>query len=95
MMNKEISVALNYALNKGFQIHPEALKILERIDVKELQHVIKELVREKSRQKLFLINQDDLESFLGIKEDENLKNEFKILFDSLTSILSKIFKASG
>ncbi len=91
MMNKEISVALNYALNKGFQIHPEALKILERIDVKDLQHVIKELVREKSRQKLFLINQDDLESFLGIKEDENLKNEFKILFDPS----SKVTTAEG
>lgn len=87
-MDKEISLALNYALNKGFQIHPEALKILERIDVKELQHVIKELVREKSRQKLFLINQNDLEIFLGIKEDENLKNEHKILFDPSQKVTS-------
>lgn len=87
-MNKEISVALNYALNKGFQIHPDALKILENVDVKDLQHVIKELVREKSRQKLYLINQDDLESFLGIKEDEKLKNEHKILFDPSPKVTS-------
>ena len=87
-MNRDVSLALNYALNKGFQIHPDALEILENIDSAQLQRIIKEIVREKSRQKLFLINQDDLETFLGIKEDEALKTEFKILSDPTTKVTS-------
>lgn len=87
-MKKEINFALNYALNKGFQVHPDAFRILETIDVKQLEHIIKEIVKEKSRQKLFLINQDDLESYLGIKEDEDLKCEFKVLYDPTPKVTS-------
>ena len=47
-MKKELSFALNYALNKGFQIHPDAFKILENVDVKKLEKIIKEIVREKT-----------------------------------------------
>ena len=81
MMKKELTVALNYALNKGFQIHPDAFKFLENIDVKKLEKIIKEIVREKTKQKLFQINQDDLEVYLGIKEDQTLQNDHKIIFD--------------
>src|SRR4030066_125242 len=81
MMKKELTVALNYALNKGFQIHPNAFKFLENIDVKSLEKIIKEIVREKTKQKLFQINQDDLEVYLGIREDQTLQNEHKIIFD--------------
>ncbi|MFB5616964.1 MAG: DNA polymerase II small subunit, partial [Nitrosopumilus sp.] len=80
-MKKELTLALNYALNKGFQIHPDAFKILENVDVKKLERIIKEIVREKTRQKLFQINQDDLETYLGIKEDASLQSEVKVLFD--------------
>ena len=77
-MKKELSFALNYALNKGFQIHPDAFKILDDItDVKQLEKIIKEVVKEKTRQKLFQINQNDLETYLGIKDDPNLLNEIK------------------
>jgi DNA polymerase II small subunit len=69
-LKKELSVALNYALNKGFQIHPDAL-----------ERIIKEIVREKTKQKLFQINQDDLEVYLGIKDDQTLQSDYKILFD--------------
>jgi len=86
MLKKELTFALNYALNKGFQIHPDAFKILENIDVKKLEKIIKEIVREKTRQKLFLINQDDLETYLGIKEDLNLKSEHRILSDPTSKI---------
>ena len=85
-MKKELSFALNYALNKGFQIHPDAFKILENIDVKKLEKIIKEIVREKTKQKLFQINQDDLETYLGIKEDTTLQNEIKVLFDPTPKI---------
>ena len=88
ILKKDVSYALDYALNKGFQIHPNALKILESIDVKELKHIIKEVVKEKTRQHLFLINQDDLEIVLGIKEDQNIENEHRILFDPTPKITS-------
>ena len=87
-MKKELTLALNYALNKGFQIHPDAFKILENVDVKKLEKIIKEIVREKTRQKLFQINQDDLETYLGIKEDLSLESEIKILSDPTSKITS-------
>jgi DNA polymerase II small subunit len=85
-MKKELTFALNYALNKGFQIHPDAFKILENLDVKKLEKIIKEIVREKTKQKLFQINQDDLETYLGIKEDPTLQSEVKVLSDPTTKI---------
>ncbi len=87
-MKKELSFALNYALNKGFQIHPDAFKILENLDVKKLEKIIKEIVREKTRQKLFQINQDDLETYLGIKEDLTLQSEIKVLSEPTSKITS-------
>jgi len=80
-LQKEITYALNYALNKGFQIHPDAFKILEEIDVKQLEKIIKDIVREKSKKRLFLISQNDLESYLGIREDETLKSEVSVVYD--------------
>ena len=85
-MKKELSFALNYALNKGFQIHPDAFKILENVDVGKLEKIIKEIVREKTRQKRFQINQDDLETYLGIKEDSTLQSEIKIITDPTSKI---------
>ena len=87
-MKKEVTFALNYALNKGFQIHPDAFKILENVDVRKLEKIIKEIVREKTKQKLFQINQDDLETYLGIKEDSDLKSEIKVLSDPTLKITS-------
>ena len=87
-MKKELTYALNYALNKGFQIHPDAFKILENVDVRKLEKIIKEIVREKTRQKLFQINQDDLETYLGIKDDSTLQSEVKILSEPSNKITS-------
>ncbi len=85
-MKKDLTFALNYALNKGFQIHPDAFKILENLDVRKLERIIKEIVREKTKQKLFQINQDDLETYLGIKEDPTLQSEIEVLSDPTTKI---------
>ncbi len=85
-MKKDLTFALNYALNKGFQIHPDAFKILENVDIRKLEKIIKEIVREKTKKKLFQINQDDLETYLGIKEDLTLQSEIKILSDPTTKI---------
>ncbi len=88
MLKKELTFALNYALNKGFQIHPNAFRILENVDVKKLEKIIREIVREKTKQKLFQINQDDLETYLGMKEDQNLQSDYQILSDPTLKITS-------
>ena len=88
-MKKELSFVLNYALNKGFQIHPDAFKILDDItDVKKLEKIIKEIVKEKTRQKKYQINQNDLETYLGIKDDPNLQSDLKVLSDPTKKITS-------
>jgi DNA polymerase II small subunit len=88
MMEKDVVFAINYALNKGFQIHPDALKIIERVDVNELERVIKQIIREKTKQKLFSINQNDLEVVLGLKDDEKLESEYRVLSDPSPKITS-------
>lgn len=87
-MEKDVVFAINYALNKGFQIHPDALKIIERVDVNELERVIKQIIREKTKQKLFSINQNDLEVVLGLKDDEKLESEHRVLSDPSPKITS-------
>ena len=87
-MDEEISSAVSYALNKGFQIHPDALEILHKIDVKELGQIIKDVVKEKTKQKQFLINEEDFEIYLGIKDDEDHQVEFEILSDPTEKITS-------
>ncbi len=87
-MDEEISSAVSYALNKGFQIHPDALEILHKIDVRELGQIIKDVVKEKTKQKQFLINEEDFEIYLGIKDDEEHQVEFEILSDPTDKITS-------
>ena len=87
-MISDVSAALNFVINKGFQIHPDALKILEQIDVKELERIIKQIVKEKERQQLYLISQKDLESFLGIEEGETIEDEHTILYDPTPRLAS-------
>ena len=87
-MDEEISSAVSYALNKGFQIHPDALEILHKIDVRELGQIIKDVVKEKTKQKQFLINEEDFEIYLGIKDDEEHQVEFEILSDPTNKITS-------
>ncbi|MBI5697904.1 MAG: DNA-directed DNA polymerase II small subunit [Thaumarchaeota archaeon] len=87
-MINDVGAALNFVINKGFQIHPDALKILEQIDVKELERIIKQIVKEKERQQLYLISQKDLESFLGISEDETIEDNHEILYDPTPKLAS-------
>ena len=87
-MKEEVSSAITYALNKGFQIHPDAFKILEKIDVKELQSIIKQIVREKTKQNLFLINRNDLKMFVESEVDETVEDNHVILFDPTKKVTS-------
>ena len=86
VMKKELAFVLNYALSRGFQIHPDAFEFLEKIDVKSLEKTIREIVREKAKKRLFQINQDDLEAYLGIKEDRELPSEYMIISDPTSKI---------
>lgn len=85
-MNQGLSEALDYALTRGFQIHPSALEILEGVDVKKLATIIKEIVKEKAKDRQFYISRDDLEMYLGIKDDPGLQTEARVLFDPTPSI---------
>jgi len=87
-MISDVGTALNFVINKGFQIHPDALRILEQVDVKELERIIKQIVKEKERQQIYLISEKDLELFLGIKEDEYIENHHEILFDPTLNLAS-------
>ncbi len=87
-MKEEVSSAITYALSKGFQIHPEAFKILEKIDVNELQSIIKQVIREKSKQNLFLINQSDLKMFVESGVDGGVEDKHVILFDPSKKVTS-------
>ncbi len=87
-MNEDAASALNYALSRGFQIHPDAFKILEKIDSKELERIIKQVVREKAKQNLFLINQTDLKMFVDTQVDESVEDKHVILSDPTRKITS-------
>ena len=87
-MNEDAASALNYALSRGFQIHPDAFKILEKIDSSELQRIIKQVVREKAKQNLFLINQNDLKVFVDTQIDESVEDKHVILSDPTKKITS-------
>lgn len=87
-MKEDVSAALTYALSRGFQIHPDAFKILEKIDVKDLERIIKQVVREKAKQNLFLINQNDLKMFVDSEIDETIENHHVILSDPTKKITS-------
>lgn len=87
-MNEDAASALNYALSRGFQIHPDAFKILEKIDSKGLERIIKQVVREKTKQNLFLINQDDLKVFVDTQIDESIEDKHVILSDPTKKITS-------
>jgi len=88
LLKEEVSSAITYALNKGFQIHPDAFKILEEIDVKELQNIIKQVVREKAKQNLFLINRNDLKMFVESEVDDTAEDNHVILFDPTKKVTS-------
>ena len=54
-MKEDVSSALTYALSRGFQIHPDAFKILEKIDVKELEKIIDKFLGELEPLKEFIL----------------------------------------
>lgn len=85
-MNREITLALNYALNKGIQIHPDAFKILTGMEAGRVEGVIKDMVKEKVKERQFQINKDDLEAYLGISDDPLLQGDVRVWSDPTDGI---------
>ncbi len=88
MLKKELAFVLNYALNKGFQMHPDVMGLLEEIDTEQIEKVIKDVVREKSRQRVFQISRNDLEAHLGMNEGREIQTEYKVASDPTPKITS-------
>ncbi|MGQ0796093.1 MAG: DNA-directed DNA polymerase II small subunit, partial [Nitrosopumilaceae archaeon] len=55
---------------------------------KELEVIIKRVVREKAKQNLFLINQSDLKNFVDSEIDQNMEDKYEILSDPTKKITS-------
>ncbi len=84
----DVSSALNYALSRGIQIHPDAFEILERLSGADLERTIKRLVKEAAEQRKNHVSKADLEKCLGISDDNPLEDVHKILFDPTGNVCS-------
>lgn len=80
-MRRNVKRALDYAFKKGFQIHPEVVEILGGVEDKNLDKIIKEIIREKSIDQDFHITGNDIIRYLGLEVDTNIQSKHEILFD--------------
>lgn len=87
-MRRHVKQALSYALSKGFQVHPDAVRTFEGIEPDALRRLIRDLVKVKSRRRLYHISQADLDEFLGVGGDEEVAAEYKVLSDPTSRIPS-------
>lgn len=85
-MDRELTLALNYALNKGIQIHPDAFKILAGVEAGKVEGIIRVMVKEAAKERRFQINKDDLEAHLGISDDPLLQGDVMVWSDPTDSI---------
>lgn len=75
------SVALGYALKSGFQIHPAAMDVLKRASPHDLKRVVQNLIKENSKKRVYEISLGDVEAAFGLRDDEPIEAEYRILFD--------------
>ena len=85
-MRQDVLQALEYAFKKGFQVHPEAVKMLQEVGVERLDRIIKDIVREKTVDGDYHIGRDDLVRYLGLDEDGPVQDRYEILFDCTPKI---------
>ena len=85
-MRQDILQALEYAFKKGFQVHPEAVEMLQEVEMERLDRIIKDIVREKTVDGDYHIDRDDLVKYLGLDEDEPMQDHCEILFDCTPKI---------
>lgn len=82
----DVMQALNYAFRKGFQVHPDVVRLLEEVDVAELDKVFKDIIRGKFVDRDYHISRSDLVEYLQLDEVVPIKNDHNILFDCTTKI---------
>ena len=87
-MRRHVEQALNYALSRGFQVHPDAVHTFEGIESDALRRLIRDLVKVKARQRVYHISQADLDEFLGVGGDEEVEAEYEILSNPTPHIAS-------
>lgn len=80
-MKKDVQQALDYAIKKGFQIHPEVVGLLDEVEARNLDKIIRDVVREKAVNRDYHIGLDDMINYLGLAVDETLRSDHTILFD--------------
>lgn len=85
-MKRDVRQALEYAFKKGFQVHPGAVEVLEEVGMERLDRIIRDVVREKMVDRNYHIDRDDLIKYLGLGDDEPIRDEYEILFDCATKI---------
>lgn len=82
MASNDVSVIVQYALSRGLQVNPDALKVIESADAEALRRVLKEIIRTKLVGGKHTINRADIEGALGIgSADEIFENEFEVVSD--------------
>ena len=86
VMKKDVRQALDYAMKKGFQIHPGVVRLLQEVETQDMDKIIRDVVREKAVSRDYHIGLDDMTSYLGLDVDESLQNDHAILFDCTTGI---------
>ena len=85
-MKKDVRQALDYAIKKGFQIHPGVIGLLQEVETQEMGKIIKDVVREKGVNRDYHIGLDDMMGYLGLNVDESLRNDHAILSDCTPGI---------
>ena len=73
--------ALRYALSKNVQVSPDAFEILGSVPSDSLEDVIKGLVRSNKRDRRSLITADEIEEYLGLKEDVRIESDLRVISD--------------
>lgn len=86
LVKSDVIQALNYAFRKGFQVHPDAVRLLEETDVAELDKVFKDIIRGKFIDRSYHISRSDLTEYLQLDDVVPIKNDHDILFDCTSKI---------
>ena len=85
-MEKSVRQALDYAIKKGFQIHPGVVGLLREVEARDLDKIIRDVVREKAVNRDYHIGLDDMMGYLGLDVDDSLRSDHAILFDCTAGI---------
>lgn len=86
-MNREVVLALNYALSHGVQIHPDVLAALEKTG-SSAQEIIKNIIRGRHGREASMIGMEDFNLYFGIEDDASLPVSFEVVWDPTSSITS-------